>query len=271
MENENELPDGVVDVTSMSDKQQMVMTESGERVPLVEYEQRLAASWLDSEPDVIADMLERRGKNRARLLAWVRANLKDGTDFGVVKNRPSLWKAGAEKIAGMLGLQVHWPDLHSELDRLRNGATIIVLSCELLRDGQLQAQGAGARSIEQDGGDVNKAIKMCKKSAMIDAVLNAAGLSEVFTQDIDDDTNIDKAFISETSQQILRDTAERFFGDAWLDVLQSLARRRFHIDNGDWSRIPSFRLNDAIRSLEEKHEETTTETSVISTTDDSGS
>jgi hypothetical protein len=35
-------------------------------------------------------------------------------------------------------------------------------------------------------GDANKAIKMAQKSAQIDAVLRCAGLSEVFTQDLED-------------------------------------------------------------------------------------
>ena len=209
--------------------------------------------WLDMPTDVIEDQLERRSANRATLLAWVSANLKEGHDFGVIKQKKSLWKAGAEKIAGMLGLQVTWPDLERELERLREGATTVFLSCELVRDGQVQAQGAGARSVDDDKGDYNKAIKMCKKSAMIDAVLNVGGLSEVFTQDLEGD-DIDKSTLSEDAQDMLFAHTVDKAGDeetarAWL---VSLARRRFHIGDGDWSKIPSFRLNDAIRSISDK-------------------
>lgn len=206
--------------------------------------------WMDQSTEVVAAVLERRGANRAKLIEWVRANLKEGSDYGVIKQRKSLWKAGAEKISGMLGLQVSWPDLHEELDRLRGGVEIMFLSCELLRDGIVQAQGAGARRVNDDDGDWNKAIKMCKKSAMIDAVLNVAGLSEVFTQDVDE--NLDREAISEAAQNALFDVATKFFGEGATDVLTSLARRRFHIGDGDWRQIPSFRLADAIRSLEDK-------------------
>lgn len=210
-------------------------------------------SWQDADPKQVADMLERRGMNRDRLIGWVRANLKEGADFGVIKNRKSLWKAGAEKIAGMLGLQVNWPDLHDELRRLRDHQpSTMFLSCELVRDGVVMAQGAGARSIEQDGGDWNKTIKMCKKSAMIDAVLNVAGLSEVFTQDIEDD--FDQAVLSEDAVRMLEEHAERLFPEAWEQVLHSLARRRFHFDDGDYRRIPAFRFHDALRSLTDKAE-----------------
>jgi hypothetical protein len=40
--------------------------------------------------------------------------------------------------------------------------------------------------LSQDDGDINKALKMAIKSAHIDATLRMAGLSEVFTQDIED-------------------------------------------------------------------------------------
>ena len=206
--------------------------------------------WMDQPTEVITDVLERRSQNRHALMEWIRANLKEGSDYGVIKNKKSLWKAGAEKIGGMLGLQVSWPDLHQELDRLRTGADTIFLSCELLRDGIVQAQGAGARSVDADGGDWNKAIKMCKKSAMIDAVLNVAGLSEVFTQDIEEVP--DESPLSQRSQEFLQNTAMDLFGDTADEVLESLARRRFHFADGDWRKIPAFRLADAIRSLEDK-------------------
>src|SRR4030095_3163710 len=38
----------------------------------------------------------------------------------------------------------------------------------------------------QDFGDVNKTLKMAQKSAQTDAVLRFAGLSEIFTQDLED-------------------------------------------------------------------------------------
>jgi hypothetical protein len=53
-------------------------------------------------------------------------------------------------------------------------------------DGTVVADGIGARSAEQDYGDLNKALKMACKSAHIDATLRMAGLSEIFTQDLED-------------------------------------------------------------------------------------
>jgi len=63
----------------------------------------------------------------------------------------------------------------------------IILKCELVNSsGDIVASGVGARSVTKEKGDLNKALKMAKKSALIDATLDLGGLSEVFTQDIED-------------------------------------------------------------------------------------
>lgn len=59
--------------------------------------------------------------------------------------------------------------------------------------------------------------------------------------------------LTETEQADLKAKAEELFGDKSQAVLESLAKRRFHLD--DWHNIPSYRLPDAIRSLEEKAEQ----------------
>ncbi len=152
------------------------------------------ANPLDMPVTMFSDALQRRGDNRTALVAWVKKALVDGMDFGAIQtkrgmSRPSLRKAGAEKICGMLGLSVQFPNLEKYEDAAINGVEIkqIIIRCEL-RDnkGHLMAAGIGARSVAADNGDLNKALKMAAKSAQIDATLRCAGLSEVFTQDIED-------------------------------------------------------------------------------------
>ena len=229
--------------------------------------------WQDSEPELLQTALKRRTENRANLREWIQNALVEGTDYGrihtVGKNKcklganctdpfhwskPCLWKAGAEKIVGMLGLMAHWPDLDDQRARLLDGNQHIVLRCLLLNpDGQSISEGIGGRSLDQDYGVMNKALKMAKKSALIDAVLNACGLSEVFTQDlVDDDSPGEKSNLDEDGVRHLRAVARELFGDQGDQVIESLCRRRFHIDDGDPYQIPAFRLQDAIRSLEQK-------------------
>jgi hypothetical protein len=139
--------------------------------------------------------LERRGENRGALIQWVRNALVDGVDYGAIKRsngsmtKPSLRKPGAEKICGMLGVIPTFPTLKDYEQLALQGIPIeqIILRCHLLSaGGEVLADGVGARSMKQDGGDLNKCLKMACKSAHIDATLRMAGLSEIFTQDIED-------------------------------------------------------------------------------------
>jgi hypothetical protein len=157
--------------------------------------------------------LDRREVNRRALLRWVQSNLQAGIDYGQIHvvgkdkcrlagdgrahdcidprhwSKPSLWKPGAEKICGMLGLIPRFPNL-AEYERAALGAVdvkVIILKCELnTASGFVAAEGTGARRVDQDRGDINKSLKMAVKSAHIDATLRVAGLSELFTQDIED-------------------------------------------------------------------------------------
>ena len=139
--------------------------------------------------------LERRGDNRGALIQWVRNALVDGVDYGAIKRsngsmtKPSLRKPGAEKICGMLGVIPTFPTLKDYEQLALQGIPIdqIILRCHLLSaSGEVLADGVGARSMKQDGGDLNKCLKMACKSAHIDATLRMAGLSEIFTQDLED-------------------------------------------------------------------------------------
>ena len=172
-----------------------------------------SATPLDLPAEVFRAGLDRRKANRAALMEWVRAALVEGVDFGRIHtagkskcayaakgwgnecpdprhwSKPSLFKPGAEKICGMLGVTVHYPTLHDYEQAALHGVDIkhVILRCEI-RDagGRVVADGVGARTLSQDYGDLNKALKMAEKSAHIDSALRMAGLSEVFTQDIED-------------------------------------------------------------------------------------
>jgi hypothetical protein len=89
----------------------------------------------------------------------------------------------------MLGMTVNFPSLPDYEAAVFGQVpiTVIIMRCEL-RDahGHVVAEGVGARNLSQDYGDINKSFKMVEKSAHIDATLRLAGLSEMFTQDLDD-------------------------------------------------------------------------------------
>lgn len=173
----------------------------------------ITASPLDLPSEQFKAGLDRRKANRELLMEWLRSALVEGVDFGRIHvvskdrcqfarqgrvkdcgepshwSRASLFKSGAEKITGMLGMTVHYPSLPDYEQAVLNGVvlTTVMLRCEL-RDahGRVVAEGVGARSVGQDYGDINKTLKMAEKSALIDGCLRLAGLSEIYTQDIED-------------------------------------------------------------------------------------
>jgi len=171
---------------------------------------------MDYPVERFSQALGRREDNRKALLKWIQSNLQAGIDFGqihVVKkercrlardgrahecldprhwSKPSLWKPGAEKISGMLGLIPRFPNLSEYENAVLRGEDIkvIILKCHLeTGNGFVAAEGTGARRIAQGNGDINKSLKMAEKSAHIDATLRVAGLSELFTQDLEDMVN----------------------------------------------------------------------------------
>ena len=192
------------------------MPQEGVALPMV------SRSPMDVPVEGFVQALDRREQNRKALLKWIQGNLKQGVDFGRIHvfgkdrcnfakegrpqqcdiahhwSKPSLWKPGAEKICGMLGLVVRYPNLGEYEHAVLRGhdLKVILLRCELhTPSGFIAAEGTGARRIEQDHGDINKSLKMAEKSAHIDATLRVAGLSEIFTQDLEDMLKEGQAFI----------------------------------------------------------------------------
>lgn len=103
--------------------------------------------------------------------------------------KPSLYKAGADFICDLLGVQ---PKFEADMDawqQLGAQAGTFVMRCSLISKStnEVIGEGRGVRKEGQKGGDANNAIKMAQKAAKVDAVLNAYGLSDLFTQDRDPD------------------------------------------------------------------------------------
>ena len=160
---------------------------------------------LEMPSETFNNSLIRRDQNRKTLLKWIQNNLKPDIDYGRIHlveqcrfartgsphlcsefshwSLPMLFKSGAERIIGVLGLSAHFPAL-KELELAcihRQEITKIILKCELkANNGMVVAEGAGGRNIRDDNWNLNTSIKMAAKSALIDGVIRVAGLSGVF-------------------------------------------------------------------------------------------
>lgn len=172
-----------------------------------------SVSPLDQDAEAFRLNLERRRQNREALIAWLKQALVEGVDYGSVHivgkerctlarqgranecrdphhhSKPALFKSGAEVICSALGLTAAYPNLpaYEQAILAQQDIRTIMLRCEL-RDshGNVVAEGVGARSVAQDYGDVNRSLKMCTKSAMVDSTLRAGAISALFTQDYPD-------------------------------------------------------------------------------------
>lgn len=172
----------------------------------------ISISPLDQPAEAFRLNLERRRQNREALIAWLKEALVEGVDYGSVHivgkercplarqgrasecrdprhlSKNALFKSGAEVLCSALGLTAAYPNLpaYEQAILAQQDIRTIMLRCEL-RDaqGHVVAEGVGARSVAQDYGDVNRSLKMCTKSAMVDATLRAASISALFTQDLE--------------------------------------------------------------------------------------
>jgi hypothetical protein len=165
-------------------------------------------------PEALAAQLESFSTARTLFVTWLFDRLVSGIDFMLIHRKvgprnnktacpnagdakgsgcptcggkATLCKPGSEKICGLLQLRPRFKRDVDAWEMLGGEAGLVTLVCELVTPtGVVVAEGRGARHRDQDFGDVNKCLKMAQKSAQTDAVLRCAGLSEIFTQDLED-------------------------------------------------------------------------------------
>lgn len=161
----------------------------------------------------------------ATFQATLQKVLKPDYDYGVIPGtqKPTLFKPGGEKICMMFGLHPEYDFLDTKEDYVK-GFFAYNIKCTLYKGKQAVAQGVGScnsmerryRYINSDSIPpnidpkkvqsfidsygrtkykiqnpniydlTNTILKMAKKRAFIDAVLQVASLSEIFTQDLED-------------------------------------------------------------------------------------
>ena len=131
---------------------------------------------------------------RAVLNEYIKNNMKEGVDHGSItvkghKSKPSLFKPGSEKFCSLLKIRPTFRKDIETIEMLGNTPGIVAYICDLVNSrGQVVGEGRGSSKIDVNGSDfdINKGIKIAEKRAQIDAVLRTGGLSDFFTQDLED-------------------------------------------------------------------------------------
>lgn len=163
-----------------------------------------------------------------QLQEFVRAVMRKGEDYGEIPgvSKPTLFKAGAEKLAEMYGLAITLPDgRRRQIEDWERGFWHYEVVCGLVsrRTGETIAEGVGSCNSMEDRYRTkewwntpnqppaaegwtatrngkwfrfvdnptrwnlpNTLLKMAKKRALVDAVLSVTRSSGIFTQDVED-------------------------------------------------------------------------------------
>jgi hypothetical protein len=140
-------------------------------------------------------------KNRFKELKdFIKQQMKDGEDYGIIPGckKPSLYKAGAEKLEFIMGFY-HTFTLMNSITDFEKGFVYFQYKCELFhKKNNIKAgECIGSCNNKEKGRSnqdmfttVNTIDKMAQKRAYVGAVLSAARASASFTQDIEDNPEI---------------------------------------------------------------------------------
>ncbi|MBA4019146.1 MAG: hypothetical protein C0483_18425 [Pirellula sp.] len=139
---------------------------------------------------------------RAAFYEWLLRQLEQGVHFGVPpginvstnvdpkrwRTKPSLYKAGADFICDLMGLRDEYEADLATWEMMGKPTDTLYRRCRLYSrsNDKLIGEGTGARKNFDKKMDANGSIKMADKNAKVAATINSYGLSDLFTQDIDD-------------------------------------------------------------------------------------
>lgn len=142
--------------------------------------------------------------------------LKRDVDFGVIPGTksPSLYKAGAQKIANAFGLLQHYT-VESAIEDPTTPVFFYRVRCDLVKIAQdgteyIFTSGHGsANTMEKRNGrnsawdGANATLKMAEKRSLTAAVIAIAGLADAFTQDIEDSSFMEKEISVDNPDELI--------------------------------------------------------------------
>jgi hypothetical protein len=127
--------------------------------------------------------------DRKYLKEQLESVLVAGADYNIILRKKCLGKGGAEKLATIFKLTATFEVDKDVMELMKGVEGLIAYKC-ILKDakGNFRGQGGGADTLARNASDPNKTMKMAQKRAFVDAVIRTTGLSDIFTQDLDDMT-----------------------------------------------------------------------------------
>lgn len=142
--------------------------------------------------------IQEETEQRKLITEFISKHMKEGVDYGKIKvrtkdgreveSKPSLFKPGSEKFCSLFHFRPVFSRDDETWEMAGKPAGLFAYKCQLISpNGAVVGEGRGAARItEKAGWTENNAIKIAEKRAQIDAVLRTGGLSDFFTQDLED-------------------------------------------------------------------------------------
>jgi len=134
---------------------------------------------------------------RDLLKKYIANNLVEGIDYGVIeieskrtgktyKSKPTLFKAGSEKFVSLMHLRPVFKRDDETWEMTGKKSGLFCYLCHLVNaKGEIVGEGRGSCDVTEKK-SANEAIKLAEKRAQLDATLRTGGLSDFFTQDLED-------------------------------------------------------------------------------------
>jgi len=129
---------------------------------------------------------------------FIRSQMKRGADYGQIPgfgNKNTLFKAGAEKLEQIFGLTHEYEELKNNIDPEDKEIVMYRYKCKLYKKGtniQL-GEGIGSANSKEPNrrnqnvyGIMNTIDKIAQKRAFVAAIISVCGVSNQFTQDLED-------------------------------------------------------------------------------------
>lgn len=136
------------------------------------------------------------------VMGGIEQKLKRGVDFGVIPRtkQPSLFKSGAEKICQAFGLLVRYR-IQSSIEQFEPTPFFFYnVECQLIKINPMDGKeyvfatsfGSANTSEKRNGFNgacdaANSTLKMAQKRALVGAAITIGGISDMFTQDMDNE------------------------------------------------------------------------------------
>lgn len=161
---------------------------------------------LSKQGKELQSLVQIETERRKIFTGYITKHMVDGIDFGRIhisrscpnkydcdynKNpnhfsKPSLFKPGAEKFCSLMQLKAEYVKDEDSWTMNGSQAGMFCYICYLKeKSGNIVGEGRGSASVAEKG-NVNTAVKLAEKRAKVDAVLSTGGLSDFFTQDLED-------------------------------------------------------------------------------------